>query len=285
MLPTGDLSSTHVVEAGVAFPPDTATDQLGARGATSPQEHSFPKLKAAVTAKATVNKCYIDTRQGGSETVSVCMFDYDRRGALINCTDTNHLGFYHIPTPMHTRVFLKVAWRSHTFKLDAENIHGSLLANLIDSQGNAVHVISVPDSHEQLRRVDFQDVTGQFMRVGVHGTKCRFNVANEAIFSVQIPRTLYHCEPRNDLEVVVPVSTMPFARVLLPAHPMNLTLDALEPHWPQVSFTAHDVDLLWVLICCGVLRYLQAAEHAICPCNHIVKIEAFQISATRSSTI
>lgn len=76
--------------------------------------------------------------------------------------------------------------------------------------------------------------TGQVVDLGVHGTRCRYPIADEAIFSARIPLSLHECS-YPEMEVEVPVGLVTHARVLLPGFPTDIALEALQPPWPQVT--------------------------------------------------
>ena len=176
---------------------------------------------------------------------AVCLKDYDRGGGTIKCVDTDVNGRYHFAAPQNTRVYVEVTYRSHSFRLDAGNIASDLVsATVLSGAGNragneeplTTHLLHVTADVSALTNVDFQDVTGQVVTLGTHGTKCRHHLADEAFFSVRAPASEYLCESNGDaVDVAVNVNAPTFGRVLLPGHVLDITLEDLAPAWPEVT--------------------------------------------------
>jgi len=89
-----------------------------------------------------------------------------------------------------------------------------------------------------------QDVTGQTVKLGVHGTACRHPLADAAVFRVSVPILHYKCEPGNEMEVVLATPVQTYGRVMLPGQDVHVTLDALEPAWPQVTDASDTVRIV-----------------------------------------
>ena len=190
------------------------------------------------TASPPTSKCYIDTR---AEAMSMlCLHDFDMMESLITCTDTNTRGWYHFAAPMNSRVFLEVKHKDHAFRLDTATVQagGGLVEqsqkSTAQSPEDIIQVLTVTTHHGKLRHVDFQDVTGEIVKLDAHGTRCGYPIANQATFSVRVPATHTYCEPRSVFDLNIPVKTLTAGRVLLPAHLVDITLEALEPAWPAV---------------------------------------------------
>ena len=88
---------------------------------------------------------------------------------------------------------------------------------------------------KNLKRVDFQDVTGQIMELDVHGTRCGFNLGTDALFSVRVPATQHVCSPTNEMEIVIPTDEQSASRIMLPAQLAYITFEAVTPAWPEVT--------------------------------------------------
>ena len=100
----------------------------------------------------------------------------------------------------------------------------------------ASKVLTITDSKTSHLNVDFQDVTGQIINLGAHGTKCRYPIADNAIYSIRAPAIKYRCANNdNEVDVVIPVPAQTDGRVLLNGFVADITLEALEPAWPHVT--------------------------------------------------
>lgn len=80
-----------------------------------------------------------------------------------------------------------------------------------------------------------QDVSGQIITLGTHGTRCRNPVGTEAVFLVKIPLIAHTCAPSYEMEVVIPTTGQTRTRVMLPGQLMDITLVAVEPAWPEIT--------------------------------------------------
>ena len=179
------------------------------------------------------NKCFIPQ-------ATICVSDYERANTMIACTKTDTEGKFHVPVGIHSLVTATVEWNAHTFALvEGSNIATDLILkqNVVAEDGKASveTIFVVRDSQSDLRHVDFTDRSGQIIHLGAHGTHCRKSMSTEALFKVQVSPTAYKCDPRNDMEVIIPTALLTYTRVMLPGHDITITLDALEPAWPQVT--------------------------------------------------
>jgi len=179
------------------------------------------------------SKCYIKAAR-------VCAHDYDLFDSIIKCTNTNSKGEYHIPVAVHTRVRVAVDWKSHVFVLNTGSSAKSALSALVSQEptsqaGVKTTIVSVATSATDTRHVDLADVSGQIVTLGAHATQCGMKIGTEAMFQISVEPREYVCEPSPEMTVVVPTSVLTHTRVMLPGHDIQVTLDAVEPAWPEVT--------------------------------------------------
>ena len=173
------------------------------------------------------SKCYIKKAE-------VCTYDFDFNNMPIHCTETDMAGKYHIPVAVHTRVRVEVTWKSHVFELARDSIEDFLVSDELFNK-KSVPIVSVVTSESATRHVDFVDVSGQIVTLGAHATQCGFAIGTEALFKISVKPLAYVCHPSSEMMVVVPTSVITHTRVMLPGHDIQVTLDAVEPGWPQVT--------------------------------------------------
>ena len=223
------LLQSHVFEMG---------DAASKRPPNSAVNHEFAFLHPP-TASPPASKCFLSTLE--EEASTVCLHDFDMMESVVHCTNTDAKGFYHFAAPMSSRVFVEVSHKDHSFKLDTQTVknNGGLVApnqrSTATSAEDVTQVITVTRHHGKLRTVDFQDVTGQIIKLDAHGTRCGYPIANQATYSVRVPAKHTYCEPRSVFELDIPVQTLTTGRVMLPGHLVDVSLEALSPEWPAVT--------------------------------------------------
>ena len=153
------------------------------------------------------SKCFLNTATRGASQAGVCLRDYDAAEGIIKCTHADQRGKYHIAAPLNTRVFVEVTYSGHKFRLVDDAIADSVNIKLlptnttVNGAGTAAlaghsHVIAVTGD---ISNADLQDTAGQIVQLGAHGTRCRYSVAEEAIFTTRIPVASYICQPSNEV--------------------------------------------------------------------------------------
>lgn len=195
---------------------------------------------------------------------TVCLHDYDQQESVIACVQADENGGYVVAAPIRTRVVVKVTYGDHTPFVRAGQQHACRKdrpCSDIESAWLESTAVPTPDTDLSLEdaevteeedtvteieyvevftvtptsifeRMDYFDLQSQKLELDVHGTLCKFPIGKEATFSIVSAKVPCNGE---DLEITVSTEGTTLNTLILPSHALHITLEALEPAYPQVT--------------------------------------------------
>lgn len=205
------------------------------RSESNPDEHSWPWSYSADG----VRECSLQKAE-------VCMFNYDNAGTAIVCVDSDENGEYVLPAPIGLQLYVKITLGSHT-RFVRNQLRGSgqgrfLVQPSIQAQKQvpgsnnnnnndeeAVEVFTFEEGALPYQNMDYEDRTSRVLHLDAHGTLCKFRLGTETTFSIKAPGSC------GSMEMVMPTSRFTDGHVLLPAHPFEVTLESVDPPYPEVT--------------------------------------------------
>jgi len=149
-----------------------------------------------------------DTDRCPIANAKVCLHDYDTGEQEMACTHTDFKGEYTLATSVGIRVSVTVTLGEHVFQLTLKPGKTAPEHSVLPSakaENGVTEVFDVKanaDPSTFQDKVDFADITGQVINMGVHGTRCKYSVGTEAIFAVAVPGG--QCTPRSVMEISFP---------------------------------------------------------------------------------
>lgn len=189
------------------------------------------------------------------EDAEVCLHAYTESAERIACTFTDAAGHYTLPAVPHTPFIVRIALGSHEpAQFARQKTRGERVEAVIRNQPSLTNDVDLEcsdpaagtDCIEVFRLtpekevptssgMDYEDQTTRLLNVDVHGTLCKHPLGNMAFVKVAVAGSR-QLDMHTALDL--PTSYQTSNLVQLPAQAFDITLDAVEPSYPEAtSFT------------------------------------------------
>ena len=212
------------------------------RGTAAPAQGAWPWGEAE-TMKTT--PCYLPKAK-------VCLLNYKLGNTLVACDTTDSQGRYSLAAPLGLHVVVQVQYASHGMfvrsptsrKMDATGTANGLVRGKFVTWKNEtqmatqevklveMYYIAETSGRDLWTGMHFEDRTTKRVTLGAHGTLCKLPLGDKTMFDVQHATGNCYAGAKH---TVLDTKTHADASFLMPAHLLDVSLDSVDPAYPQAT--------------------------------------------------